>query len=78
MTKLEEIAMAIGRSITGGNVKPKLAWMRAARKAVKAMREPSDEMLGAYLSNCPMFDMTNKEIKRDYQAMIDKVLENKE
>lgn len=45
LTKLELIAAAIGHEIPLTGVVPKRAWMRAARKAVEAMRDPGREAI---------------------------------
>lgn len=43
-----------------------------ARAAIEAMREPSDEMLGTAMSYVPR---VKANLKFDWQAMIDKALE---
>lgn len=39
MTNLEQVAMAIGRVVTRGEVEPRKGWLKAASAAVEAMWE---------------------------------------
>lgn len=84
MTKLEEIALAIGRVVARTEVEPRKAWLEAARVAVEELREPSTAVLDAMPPSPIVTFYSHAEEKRKraaakdkWQAQIDAILNEK-
>lgn len=77
MTKLEQVAKAIGLGVTRGEVEPRGEWLKAARFAIEAMREPTEAMLAAPYhegDGCDAQYMADEDFRCAWQAMIDAAL----
>ena len=78
MTKLEEVALAIGRVLEDAH---EMACKEAARAAIEAMREPTEAMMDAGWNAQPEDDIDGPlsvSVRAPYRAMIDAALGEEE